>query len=222
MSPRIHFIGTVHGDPLGAQRLEKALECEIPTILTLECSRELINYIENEGIPAMHRRIESLDLSDEEAECLKNDFGKIEYEIEITRQYAFRHNVPLHYIDHPSVVKSPKRKVSQFMKLSADDLRTFLNPSSCRGTNRIYLSYQKLFSSFDGSEQQEADLNAHHFGLCDAYMAQKLEKILESGARVVHVGGIGHCLQDAQGRTLFSKLRKYNPTRETLKWYDEI
>ena len=30
-----------------------------------------------------------------------------------------------------------------------------------------------------------------------------------------------HGLDDAKDRTLFSKLRKYNPTRATLKWYED-
>ena len=41
MSTKIHFIGTVHSDPLGVERLEQALHYERPNAIAVECSPEL-------------------------------------------------------------------------------------------------------------------------------------------------------------------------------------
>ncbi len=224
MKLRIHFIGTVHGDPLGLERLQKALDCERPTIITLECSEELVSYLQDEAIPAIHEKIDSLDFSHNEVEFLKKEFSKLNFEIVASRAYVLQHSIPLHYVDHPSSKKIAQREVAQFCRLSADDMRTFLTTSPLDrkivGTDAIYKRYQKLFEQFDEEEQKIVNREAHNFTYRDSFMAENLEGIVTPGARLVHVGGIGHCLKDTEGRTLFSKLRQYNPTRETLKWYD--
>ncbi|HLD39701.1 MAG TPA: hypothetical protein VJB13_01020 [Candidatus Nanoarchaeia archaeon] len=221
---RIHFIGTVHGDPAGETRLKKALQIEKPTILTLEYSKELEEYVKNEAIPAMHEKIDSLKLPISETESLKNLLYNTSFEITTARGYALSQGIPLHYVDHPSVIDSLKANVSLACKLPAQKFKLCLRPLYVPEKvkiNSIYADYQKLFESNGEEEQQKINLEADYFGPRDSYMAESIEKIIEPGARIVHVGGIGHCLKDSRGRTLFSKLRKYNPTRETLRWYED-
>jgi len=55
----------------------------------------------------------------------------------------------------------------------------------------------------------------------DAMASSQIEQLVQPDIKIVHVGGLFHGLDDAKDRTLFSKLRKYNPTRATLKWYED-
>lgn len=220
---RIHFIGTAHHDQEGEERLEGALGYEKPDILTVECSNELVDFLENEGIPRIFQKIDSLNFSDAEAVILKNRFQKLNFEISTSKDYALQHNLPLHYVDHYSLVQGSKRDVSVIELLSKEKMATLLVDTSkkeIKKTDAIYSFYQKLFDSFPQQEQQEMNRIAHNFSHRDAFMASKVLGLIEADAKLVHVGGIGHCLKDAQERTLFSKLSKYNPTRATLKWYD--
>src|SRR3989338_606935 len=224
MSAKIHLIGTVHGDPSGAERLQKALVYEQPEVLTVEFSLESLQYLENEGFSLLQQKVYSLSFPKDVNDFLKEKLTCLSFEVKVSSAYALEQNIPLHYVDHPSVIDSLKANVSLACKLPAQKFKLCLRPLYVPEKvkiNSIYADYQKLFESNGEEEQQKINLEADYFGPRDSYMAESIEKIIEPGARIVHVGGIGHCLKDSRGRTLFSKLRKYNPTRETLRWYED-
>ncbi len=221
---RIHFIGTVHQDPLGSERLQKALELEKPDIITVECSNVMVDYLVSEGLPTVFQKIDSLDFSQIEAGRLKKKFQDSNFEIFVSSEYALQNDLPIQYVDSPSMVNGTKKDVSTIESFSEYDFRKCFSLSLSRAiirTDSIYSLYQKLFDGSAENEQWQLEPEAHKFNHRDAFMARNIERFIEPGAKLVHVGGIGHCLNDTKGRTLFSKLQQYNPTRATLKWYED-
>ena len=228
MSGRIHFIGTIHSDPQGKERLARALGYEKPDLITVESSKEVIEYIEQEALPLMKQKVDSLGFYPEVAEYLKEELVKLNYEIEVSRNYAREHTIPLSYVDHPSKLENTKLEVISFCHSSKANFDYHLSSLNKRIAipiaDKEYQTFQSLFDkSFAEAEAEEkkiVDKEAHLFDHRDIFMAKNIEAVLRSG-KLVHVGGIAHCLQDTFDlRTLFSRLQKYAPTRATLKWYE--
>lgn len=222
---RIHFIGTRHYDLLGPGRLEKALGTESPSVITVEASRVHLDYLEAEGLPLIHKRIDSLGFSQVDTEFLKRRFGEIGFEVEISRLYALQHNIPLHYVDLRDVEKT--KKIVQIVCNSSREkfeceISHFVPKTEIADSDRVYSLYENLFAGSFEKEQKHTNFNAIYLEPHrDSFMADRIERIAEIDGRITHIGGIMHCLNDVQGRTLFSKLRGYNPTRQTLKWYED-
>jgi len=228
MSARIHFVGTIHSDHFGSERLERALKYESPDIITVECSNAIIDYLETEGFSQVLHKIDSLDFSQADAEFLKQRFGRLAFEAHSSRLHALQYGVSIHYVDSPSIVEDTKREISKRCNALREDFEYNISPFVLRKdiikSEALYSSYQSLFDEeFPHSRLEEQDkVKNYPYKLVnrDDFMAQKIEKIVEPDVKIVHVGGVVHCLKDVEGRTLFSRLQQYNPTRATLKWYE--
>lgn len=257
MSARIHFIGTIHNDPKGPERLRRALEYESPDIVTVEFDdalrgiwnvasilrHDLLTEIQftnsqfNQGLGEMIARLEArlYELS----ECIK--FGK-------------KYTRPVKGVDFkPTIVsKSPKEQVIPFiydcvffldaqqeyakmvkggsfpsvfkalLSMKDFELCDFLNYEPA-DIDSGYDSYQRFFENYHPlTEQKLCEWVGFPTdgGIRDVKAAGFIEELVQPDIKLVHVGGIFHCLRDSENRSLFSRLQKYNPTRATLKWYD--
>ncbi|MDP3699151.1 MAG: hypothetical protein Q8R47_06220 [Nanoarchaeota archaeon] len=232
MSARIHFIGCVHGDPQGSERLWKALEYEKPDIITVEFNQDALEYVETEGIPLVLQKIDSLGFHPEVADFLKEKMGKPSFGATAARLYALQQGIPIHYVDHPSTISYTKSTIAAICNSSKEDFQYHLSSLASKrmihSTDKKYLIYQSLFdkpfSDSEAEEKNQVERGAHLFDHRDTFMAHRIQDVVEAilpGAKDVHVGGLAHCLRDDQElRTLFSCLRHYSPTRATLKWYE--
>src|SRR3989344_1824608 len=195
MSGRIHFIGTIHSDPQGKERLARALGYEKPDLITVESSKEVIEYIEQEALPLMKQKVDSLGFYPEVAEYLKEELVKLNYEIEVI---SFCHSSKANFDYHLS---SLNKRIA--IPIADKEYQTFQS------------LFDKSFAEAEAEEKKIVDKEAHLFDHRDIFMAKNIEAVLRSG-KLVHVGGIAHCLQDTFDlRTLFSRLQKYAPTRAT-------
>ncbi len=228
---RIHFIGTAHEDMLGAQRLEKALQYEKPDIITVESSEVMMDYMENEGLPKIVKKINSLGLSATDTIFLIELLGEGGYERKKSKAYASKFGIPIYYVDDPSLVAGSVKAVLKMVDSSKKYFTEYLS-SEYRAKVKVfldknYLLFQSLFDGeVPGSRSVEQDLVERIIQTTpsasrDEIVAQNIEAIIKPGAKIVHVGGAFHSLRDVEGRTLFTRLRRYNPTRATLKWYED-
>ncbi|HLD39702.1 MAG TPA: hypothetical protein VJB13_01025 [Candidatus Nanoarchaeia archaeon] len=230
MSAKIHLIGTVHGDPSGAERLQKALVYEQPEVLTVEFSLESLQYLENEGFSLLQQKVDSLSFPKDVNDFLKEKLTCLSFEVKVSSAYALEQNIPIHYVDHPSQLELEKQNISAVCNSPKQDFEDFLKCLSLRarnsGEDKIYSLYQSFFDH-PGSQAEKTHLEkeAHFYGYRDSFMAQRIQDVAEAiqrDSKIVHVGGLGHCLKDdMELRTLFSRLRHYAPTRTGLKWYED-
>ncbi len=230
----ILLIGTVHGDLNGARRLERALHVERPDVLTLEANQKVAEYLEKNSAEDREMILSIIKGRGVKPETL-TFFGEIlptrAYELDVCRAYAAKTGVPLHLIDDPSIIDSMREEIlSQF--------RTFfgtIDPKILDEVTRESVTsghdstYQYIQSLCDGKipasfgEQKMINPNRGRvIGRRDETEAGELTQLagLHPGAKIVHVGGCIHNLDDSRGETLYSRLVGLKPLRRTLLAYE--
>lgn len=150
-------------------------------------------------------------LDQQAAYLLSPDHIFLETQKEYLQRLA-RRRVDLCYFNFLLMERSP----NQFRNLNLD-------PEMIEKDYAAFHSYFTNASTFRGvTEEQASDMLLTPEDIAhDLIAATLIEGLLQPDLKVVHVGGLSHCLRDAKERTLFSQLQKYSPTRETLKWYED-
>ena len=244
---KIHLIGTRHTDIYGCRRLKAALESEKPTILTFEGSadysmEELLNQQTQKFIEVLSRKNVSKKLIKEYLRAVQ---GWMAFEERGCLKYASERQIPLYFVDEPSwrqqhlkkmelefsavltnILDLETRKIERIIKrqiesISIQDKRDdiyraakpIFNPESGNNINK-----QIILEQICGSLK---DMGL--YGRRDEIMAKKIRELARNNtdAKIVHIGGLGHLLDDEEGKTLYSRLKEeFNPTRATLLDYD--
>lgn len=232
---QIHLIGTCHNDFNGPKRLEKALNAERPTILSVEASQRSLDFLtkQNEAycqkVLQLYRKggLNEQRIASEE-EFLQSVSG---YESEVCHAYTEKNGIPLHLIDAPCAVRLIKRiRAKELRKLKnlarSGSLYIDTDERHIRQCDMRYETIQRWFEGDYPAEEQRV-VNAFRkekgvFGERDRTMAEGLTTLIKKhpDAKVVHVGGLAHLLNDAHGKTLYARLKELQPTRTTLIYYD--
>lgn len=214
---------------------------EQPTILTLEITQTFVDNEENRGPDPM---VNSL-IKNNAAEQIVSYFRELDlmwnYEYKISKEYAQEKGIQLHLIDdavsdiHRSeqriaLKRNLEEMISEFEKMIPmlnlfpkiiEDLRK-KNVSKTDSLYKIIKfafgrQYEQLYS------KSILEPSRHVFGKRDETMAKKLKEFAAENkdAKIVHIGGMAHLLDDEKGETLYSRLKEeFNPTRVALLDYD--
>ncbi len=223
---RIHFIGTVHSDPLGAKRLERALHYERPNAIAVECSPELWGHISSgEWFEAEKRRLKKykkLGLTNSAYKFILEELQYQNFEPIVSLEYGKKQGVPTHLTDSPKVLyeflshhRSPPCGNVENMNRLNRNIRQ-------QNAETTYTDFN--FSTPDTLmyEHRIANGQRNSFIDRDDYAEKKIREILADRIeKLVIVCGLAHCLHDRSRNSLFSRLQEYHPTRATLKWYDD-
>lgn len=219
MEPKIHFIGISHADPYGQRKLERALLVESPDILTIEGSDEMDEYVKS----GEHQRnaIIRLDryrekgLSKRAYELFVREVRRTYgYENKIAKKYSESKGIQLHNVDDLNTIEEARNHflVDELGEVEPMNKKTF--EDLVRHAEKGYEDFEKMFTFpkvYRDSIDQIASKEAR-----DENMAKNIERLLVPGKKLVHITGLLHCLDDSRGKSTFSRLLKYKPTRSTL------
>ncbi|MFC1697914.1 hypothetical protein ACFL1H_06250 [Nanoarchaeota archaeon] len=229
----IHLLGTVHYEFNGPRRLKNALDKLKPDVITVEASQKWIKYLEDNWDPQKHKIIKEL----RERGCSENflDFfsdyidSASYYEVDISKEYADRNNIPIYLIDNPNMIDILSEELNSLYNLALDKI----NPKDLDEVNKesiiekhdsayrmVQYVYEGKLPRFFLEKRLINPLRGTFVGLRDETEAKFLGEINGDYNMIVHVGGCYHNLDDSKGETLYSRLKKYNPKRSTLILYD--
>ena len=99
----IHLIGTVHNDLDGKGRLERALACEKPDILTVEGSREYFDYLKGNRkshIAFCLKKFEEKGVLNKGNRTFwMKSFRSLPFEFPVCVDYAKSNAIPIYFVD---------------------------------------------------------------------------------------------------------------------------
>jgi len=232
---RICLLGTVHADLDGSRRLRRALDIEKPDILTVEASYKLIDHISrnrNEDIKICLEELSKKRISKKTFNFFKEYMEMpSNFEVDECMCYSNEKKIPCHLIDDPGMVDLLRGHfrelfVNFIQDIDPKDIDNISRKDVILGHDILYKRMQNLYdgkiSAIDGEKKLIDVSRGSIIGRRDDYEARKLIKIVEEndGAKIVHVGGCLHNMDDSKGETLYSRLKNYNPIRRTLLSYD--
>jgi len=220
------MIGTVHTDPLGRKTLEQALRQERPDVITVEASELLVKYVisgEHKDLSIRRlRRARQEGLSQLAFQNVSKQIRTIyNFEIEVSIKYAQQIRVPLVYVELPAVDKQEIYQLKE--KLSKEviaELNYLVNHDS-ENMDRSVKLYTDLELALVNKNFSQLIVNINFDSDRDEFTAGKIRGLAlrYGGAKLVHIGGGAHLLDDRKGRTLYERLKDLNPTRRTLRSY---
>lgn len=225
MALTVHFIGTVHTDPLGASRLEKALEIERPDAIACEMSPEMWEY----RVSGQHLEQERRVLDEHLKRGLKRRayeyiLGALEkqmFEARIPLNYGQQHEIPVRLVDSRKQYDEDRPRLERIPLGDITQMNRVTREAEMAEAERLYAEFQELFTGpkigfFPELEEWKITAKCSNdiIGRDDVAEARIREKVTDG--RLVMVYGLVHCLHDLTGQTLFTRLQDFNPTRATL------
>lgn len=233
----IYLIGTVHKDLNGPRRLKRALNQEQPAILTLEATQAFIELEEKGESSHIIDTLAKNNASEQIVSYFKEIDETANYEYKASKEYVQEKGIQLHLIDD---AESDRLRSKYYNKTALEE--SMLNfekviPSlNIMQLNKFRMNKISIIDEFYrfigliwGGEYELPfsrsflESRRNQLGKRDETMANKLVELANNNkdAKIVHIGGLGHLLEDEKGETLYSRLKKeFNPIRATLLDYD--
>ncbi len=211
------FMACVDGDPIGKERLKRALEKERPDSVAVHVSEEHAHDWKNRGIEEAIRKYRAYceeGLSQDAFAVIENQLKNVTgYEFLIPEQVCKESGIPLHYVGEPcdfggSIIQDALGQKKQDMVR----MNKFVNLKYLRQrAETIYGRFNAIFGDpipLDIMiEQWYINQNAHELH-CTPDTVRKIERCLQDGKKVVYVTNILQCLYDPEkSRTPFTRLR---------------
>lgn len=201
MAGELIYIGIVHIDPRGGQRLEKLLNQIKPEILTVEVSDEKLKSMDA-AREEIRLALKQKGLNQELAEKYVSISIFSTYEWTVSRDYAKKQDIPIHKVDirtqetaemSQRVVEMLKNRylTDEILEQKIRDYEACIKLPIWQNffDKQFYSSVKVLASSPDTQVWLKKR---------DAFMAEKISDIIEKNPdkRVVHVGGALHMVEN--------------------------
>jgi len=221
----IHFIACVHLDPLGRERVARALEAEQPDVVTLEKSAEDFKFIQtgqiDQSIELCIARLRKRRLDSSDERVLRDYFKLIDYATVEALKYGKVRGVPIVPVDDA--------REAYLQRYFSHLMHPMPGVHDMMAKNhRICSSFYSMLESFFAyngphflvGEQERVDRDKEDFCSRDPVSAAMLRELasVHSG-KIVHFCGGAHAMRDMQKKTLFSLLEDLRPTRSVLSRY---
>ncbi len=232
----IILIGTDHCDRQGKRRLEAALQTEAPALITVEISPTALEFVLSERYRAL---IDKTVRDAKSKKYIPNEFSQAEkyvrntlfYEVLVSGTHARNRGICcIGIISEEMMREWVNRFASAYSKADAvQALQTDKEVGRWQPADvieRYYDLYNTLFGSNNIQEEtrqvdQERVAVFKGNPLHDSFPAQRLHDLATQERKIVHVGGMTHCLDDIKGWTLYSILKNdVSVSRRTLASYD--
>jgi hypothetical protein len=214
---KLILLATVHGDPAGYERTWRFFEQVRPEIITVEISPFSVRYRE-QALKSWRRRLskalETLSLEAEKSLSVARVAAQAElpFEYRAARDWGKLHQVPVKLLDAGRVARRHLPRYADEL-LSPDNLR-LLNENEASGTLEDFVAAEfrrarlaragklrPLLSPADPGDQRRERL-----------WAKRLKDLVNSGKRVVHLGGWDHLVQWEGGGGLTQLLNNLKPS----------
>ena len=229
---RISLVGTAHTDPYLVRNVSRALIAINPNFVTVE--RNPNKDYQAAGIQFFAKIIDGLvkrgrHLTNTELKVLDKICLDAMYQQEWTavEKYCQKSKIPYEAIDLLSdecnaYNASIRHMIEQILpqdSLTSSPTQTQLRMFREQKVLSIYAQAREMFNDRRLSQQIVNDARQNQvIGERDRVMAQKIEKIIQIShpARLVHVGGAFHMLNDLLHETLYERLTAHNPARSLV------
>ncbi|QQG39626.1 MAG: hypothetical protein HYS81_04610 [Candidatus Aenigmatarchaeota archaeon] len=226
MPSELHFIGTIHRDPRGTERLAKLLDYMKPDAIVVESNAALVD---------------SFSKADENEN--REDDGEEWFEAAVSRMYARRHGIPLYVADKSYPIQGESldddalfseedvSTVAIFYGMGERELEERLERGALTQNEGLYAKFKNM-----GPDERQGLVDARYddviMGVDDALGFYPMADVVvgsdhltealirNADGRVVAVGGMSHHYGwyfNLYGRTL-----DLDPTRTKLKEADRI
>ncbi len=232
---RITLVGTVHRDPLGAERLRPLLQRLQPGLLTVEMSETAFAYRQMEARRQSLRLEKLLDQLAAESGRSRQELDRhgaiadirtllaLPFEYREAAVYAAQAAIPLQLIDLCEVSARKLKKVESDL-ITYRNLRILIElpPQAERSPDEGYQAARAMVTASPGETVRRSFLERRRgeegIGPRDRWMAQKIRHLLDAcpGRHLVHIGGWVHLVEDDRGETLYSLLADLHPERVLL------
>jgi hypothetical protein len=232
---QVTLVGTVHRDPLGAERLRPLLQRLRPGLLTVEMSESAFAYRQLEARRQLLRLERLLDQLAAESGRDRRELERhgaiadirtllcLPFEYREAAAYAEQAAIPLQLVDLSEVSARKLKKVESDL-ITYRNLRILVDlpPRAERSPEEGYQTARAMVTADPGEAVRRAFLERRRgeegIGPRDRWMAQKIRRLLADypGRHLVHVGGWVHLIEDDRGETLYSLLSDLQPQRLLL------
>jgi hypothetical protein len=217
----------VHGDPAGYERAWRIFEQVRPEVITVEISRFSVRYRE-QALKGWRRRLsEALkSLPQEAAKSLAvarvAAQADLPFEYRAARDWGKLQLVPIKFLDAGRVARSHLPRYTNEL-LSPDNLR-LLSENGASGTLEDFVAaeFRRARLAREGKLlplPRPADPGNRHW---ERLWARGLKDLVESGKRVVHLGGWEHLVFWEGGGGLTELLSDLNPNVILLDEADRL
>lgn len=235
----LHFIGTVHFDSFGKERLLKALRSERPDIVTVEATPKHVEYITGGKLLSLYHdhveRLKALGLTKKEGvRAFESSVLELmHYEAQAVIEYAAEVGIPVVPIDDPGEFSRSLQKLRDnenrayvsILNGGYDSLRRMLgmNAESSYRSAQHLLRQGALPKEIEFLDAIREDFFLPHLPLIhrDEYPHTKLREFAHAPSlKVVHVCGFAHAFRSGPRKfTLWDKVEDLQPQRRLLSSY---
>ena len=231
---KIHFVGSIHTDLKGQERLENALLLENPDTILVECPTPLFDFVVHDYAKYIQDNVQKTQFSQLDSQnlaLLQKCLGSRFYEIRIAHDYSINNNKKIYPVDDGETanVASIKTDVQLLSQVSEERIVRILESFKEEYNEQQYANDRLcyLFEDKNPMEQFAVDSFIQELYndddlLRDEIMEQNIRNIIkkENPTNLLIIIGSLHGFRDDQKRTLFSRLEDFNPTRKLLCDYD--
>ena len=224
---QIILLATVHGDPAGYERAWRIFEQLRPEVITVEISRFSVRWRER-AIRGWRRRLaEALrSLPPEAARSLAVSRvaaqAEVPFEYQAARDWGKSHNVAVKLLDSGAVARHHLHRYTKEL-LTAANLRC-LGENGSTGTLEEFVAaeFRRARLAREGKLRplpHVAEADDHRR---ERLWAKRLQRLVATGKRVVHLGGWEHLLPWPGGGGLLQLLEDLKPGIILLDEADQI
>jgi hypothetical protein len=226
-STNLILLATVHGDPAGYERAWRLFEQVRPEVITVEISPFSVRYRE-QALKSWRRRLSNALklLPPEAARSLAvarvAAQADLPFEYRAARDWGKLHQVPIKLLDAGKVARSHLPRYADEL-LSPDNLRV-LSENGASGTLEEFISaeFRRARLSREGKLRplpRPADSEDQRR---ERLWAKRLKDLINSGKRVVHLGGWEHLVPWEGGGGLTELLADLKPCVILLEEADRM
>jgi len=218
---KLIFLSTIHYDPKGESRIKVMLDRLNPDIVTVEDSDLRTSYLQSENARVIHLKVKEilkrrgatsrqLEIFSEFHETCIRPFESI-----AVKKYC-GNRIPYFLIDLWDETEKKlyeERAIEGAETFSIGLLDRLTKDKSQEDADFEYRGVRRSYSDDTSVPLDDSDV-----GRRDDYMESRLREIIRQnqGKRIVHIGGSKHSFPDINGRTLYSKLIDFRPTKNLL------
>ncbi len=233
MLNELRLVGTAHFDPKGEERLNKLLHFLSPDIITLELYEEGRKQIE-----VNKKQMNSLLEENGIDQILVKQFMNLPtinpFEVRTSEAYTQKKEIPLHLVDiRTAAIDQLAKDVNEIIGLK--DQKEITN----NNVRKIVQRYHDIRTNFfkgkafdiayynDFLNKGRSHSSPEMYEKKDTYMSEQIKQLHTENptSRIVHVGGIAHCVRDNRLQvptlgTIFPKSKIYKlPDADVLLKY---
>ncbi len=215
MKPELILLGTVHGDPWGYWRAWKWLTHLCPHQVTVEISPFSVHYRERQEDrwqKLLARALQALPHAARNHLAIRRVSAQVAmpFEYRVARDWSLGNCVPITPIDLSAAARHHLPRYARELLTSANLRALLATPNGDLG-DWVRQEYKRARHLREGRVKRFPIGRPPEAWHREQVMAGRLQRLAQSGRRVVHLGGWEHVIPWADGTGLVQRLEDLKP-----------